>query len=333
MATHPGSAVSHGEPIRPDRVAKGWSPFPRPSLMKYLIALLVAMAPTAISQQPTVLVTPAEAAPGSIVRLTLNTGPADSVVAVRGAMAGEPLHFLAADSGRYRAIGAVPTEASDSLPASIYLTRASGIIDTLRVSVVVPHIEIPTTEPKLAVPQRFTRPLGARTQARIARENALARAVGRASHDSPPRWTVPFLRPRETRITSQFGTGRMFNGTVASRHLGVDYAGAVGAEVRAANRGVVALVDTFFLAGRLIYIDHGGGVVTGYFHLSKPLVAKGDSVRRGQVIGLVGATGRVTGPHLHWTARYGALTVNPADLLTLDESDYSGKLVPREGTP
>ena len=111
---------------------------------------------------------------------------------------------------------------------------------------------------------------------------------------------------------------------MTSRHLGVDFRGAVGEPVRAANRGVVALVDNFFLAGNVIYIDHGGGLVTAYFHLSKPLVSAGDAVARGQVIGLVGATGRVTGPHLHWAARYGAITVNPLDLVSLQRNWYSG---------
>ena len=301
--------------------------------MKHIFPFLLGIAPVAIAQQPSINVTPAEAPPGSIVRLTLSARAEDSIVSVRGSMAGERLRFLAADSGRYRAIGAVPTEASDSVAAAVLVTRASGAVDTMRVSVVVPHVEVPRTESRLAVSERFTRPLDAQTQARIARENELARNVGRAAHDSPPLWTAPFLRPRDTRVTSEFGTGRMFNGTVASRHLGVDYAGAVGAQVRAANRGVVALVDTFFLAGRLVYIDHGGGVVTGYFHLSKPLVAKGDTVKRGQVIGLVGATGRVTGPHLHWAARYGALTVNPADLLKIEEDEYSARLVGKRESP
>jgi murein DD-endopeptidase MepM/ murein hydrolase activator NlpD len=66
-----------------------------------------------------------------------------------------------------------------------------------------------------------------------------------------------------------------------------------------------------------VYLDHGGGITTGYLHLSRALVAAGDTVARGQTIGLVGATGRVTGPHLHWTARYGAITVNPMDLFDL----------------
>ena len=125
------------------------------------------------------------------------------------------------------------------------------------------------------------------------------------------------VRARRT-SPSGFGTGRTFNGEVTSRHLGVDFRGATGTPIRAANRGVVVLVDTFFLGGRVVYLDHGGGVTTGYLHLSKALVAVGDTVARGQTIGLVGATGRVTGPHLHWTARYGAITVNPLDLLKLD---------------
>jgi murein DD-endopeptidase MepM/ murein hydrolase activator NlpD len=152
------------------------------------------------------------------------------------------------------------------------------------------------------------------TQARIDRENAQARDVGKKAHDTPVMWTESFINPRPSSITSRFGSGRMFNGTLSSRHLGVDFSGATGAPVRAANRGVVALVGDFFLAGNVVYVDHGAGVVTGYFHLSRTLVAPGDTVERGQEIGLVGATGRVTGPHLHWNARYGAVTVNPLDL-------------------
>ena len=164
---------------------------------------------------------------------------------------------------------------------------------------------------------RFTRPMSAETQARIDRENERAREVGRNAHSTPSMWTEPFVNPRPSAITSRFGSGRMFNGTLSSRHLGVDFSGAVGTSVRAANRGVIALVDDFFLAGNVVYIDHGAGVVTGYFHLSRAVVAPGDTVEKGQQIGLVGATGRVTGPHLHWNARYGAVTVNPQDLVAL----------------
>ena len=262
-------------------------------------------------------ISPARPLPGALVTLTLqNLGhDRDSVVAIAGTMAGEPLHFVASRSGR-RALGAVPVDSVTTVEAIVVVTRASGKRDTLRASVTPPPL--PPPKEQLQVDSRFGRPLDSATAARVAREGELALAVGRRSHDSPPQWTAPFLRPRTSAVSSGFGTGRTFNGQVTSRHLGVDFRGALGAPIHAANRGVVVLIDTFFLGGRVVYLDHGGGVTTGYLHLSKALVTVGDTVARGQTIGLVGATGRVTGPHLHWTARYGGLTVNPLDLLKLD---------------
>ena len=165
--------------------------------------------------------------------------------------------------------------------------------------------------------EQFGREPDSALAARIAREGELALGVSRRSHETPRLWRAPFARPRPSRITSGFATGREFNGAVRTVHMGVDFAGKTGAPVRAANRGVVALVASFFLGGNVVYIDHGAGLVTGYLHLSRTRVAQGDTVARGQVIGLVGATGRVTGPHLHWVARYGAVTVNPMGLLGL----------------
>ena len=290
--------------------------------MKQLFAFLL-LAGSRLSAQAITTASPAEAEPGAIVLIAVSESAADAIVSMRGTMAGEPLRFLTAGSG-YHAIGVVPVDASDSVRAAIVATRRSGKLDTMYALVRIPHIEPPKEAP-LSVSTTFTRPLDAKTQARIARENARAREVGKRSHDRAPMWTREFKVPRESPVTSPFGTGRMFNGVVASRHLGVDYRGGVGAPIYAANRGIVALVDTFFLAGRIVYLDHGGGVVTGYFHMTKPMVAKGDTVERGQQIGTVGATGRVTGPHLHWSARYGALTFNPAYLLDLPLDVYSGK--------
>lgn len=259
---------------------------------------------------------PARPAPGALVRVILATGPTrgDSVVAVSGTMAGERLHFTRAADGRYRAIGGVPVD-STATRAQAIVTHASGRADTVRVEVALPPLPPPTE--KLAVASRFGQPLDSALEARVAREVEIAHAVGERSHDTPRLWTATFLKPRLSAITSRFGAGRTFNGRVTSRHLGVDFRGAAGAPVRAANRGVVAAADTFYLGGRIVYVDHGQGVVTAYMHLSRILVAVGDTVARGQRIGLVGATGRVTGPHLHWSARYGALTVNPLDLLSL----------------
>ncbi len=99
--------------------------------------------------------------------------------------------------------------------------------------------------------------------------------------------------------------------------MGTDFAGATGAPVQAANRGVVRIVDSFFYGGNVVYIDHGAGLSSAYLHLSEQLVASGDTVERNQVIGRVGATGRVTGPHLHFIVRYGAVTVDPLSLFAV----------------
>ena len=281
-----------------------------------LTAGFLAASPLA-AQGARISVAPEHPTPGALVRLTLSgIGDAsDSIVAIRGTMAGEPLHFVASRAG-YRALGAVPVDSVGSIVARAIVVRASGRADTVRATVEPPPLPPPTE--RLDVAPRFGRPLDAATQARVARESARALEVGRRSHQSKRAWAATFLPPRTSAISSRFGTGRTFNGVVASRHLGVDFRGAVGAPVRAANDGVVALVDTFFLGGRVIYVDHGEGIVTGYLHLSRALVAVGDRVARGQTIGRVGATGRVTGPHLHWNARYGALTVNPLDLVGLE---------------
>ncbi|MEO7712545.1 MAG: fatty acid desaturase [Gemmatimonadaceae bacterium] len=285
------------------------------------VRALLLLAATAIAvplygQAPRLSIAPLRPEPGAIVRVTLTDvqGIGDSVVTVRGTMAGEPLHFTSSH-GEYRAIGAIPVDTSSSIIARAIVTRVSGRADTVRASAAVPPLPPPTE--RLAVAPRFGKPLSPAIEARVAREGARALEVGRRAHESPVAWSEPFLAPRTSAVSSRFGTGRTFNGQVTSRHLGVDFRGAVGAPVRAANRGRVALIDTFFLGGRVIYIDHGGGIVTGYLHLSRVLVSVGDTVTRGQMIGHVGATGRVTGPHLHWNARYGSLTVNPLDLLTL----------------
>jgi murein DD-endopeptidase MepM/ murein hydrolase activator NlpD len=301
-----------------------------------LVGAVIALWSPAANAQDTVsgarlTALPGRPEPGSIVRLELTDVEldADSIVAIRGIMASEPLHFVRAAQGRWRALGGVPVDASNRVTVRTTLERASGSTDTVYLAIPVPQVPPARAQP-LAVDTQFTKPPDSATVARIAQENELARSVGRRAHETPRLWSAGFLRPRASVVTSSFGSGRVFNGRVTSRHLGVDFRGNVGDPVRAANRGVVALVDTFFLAGTLVYIDHGAGVVTGYFHLSKPLVAVGDTVTRGQTIGLVGATGRVTAPHLHWTARYGTVTVNPLNLVALDRSWYSGASVNAE---
>ena len=287
-----------------------------------LIAVSCLAAHSLPAQAARISAMPANPQPGAIVRLTVSApAGSDAVVSVRGALAEEPLHFVRVDGSTWHAIGGIPVDKEGVLFANAVLQRASGRTEITRVRFDLPKIPPPTAQP-LEVDSSFTRPLDAATLARINRENARARQVGREAHERAPMWTASFIKPRTSVITSEFGSGRVFNGQLTARHLGVDFRGAVGQPVRAANRGVVALVDNFFLAGNVVYIDHGGGVVTSYFHLSKPLVRVGETVKRGQVIGLVGNTGRVTGPHLHWAARYGANTVNPLDLVGISSSWY-----------
>ena len=158
------------------------------------------------------------------------------------------------------------------------------------------------------------------TSARIESEGLRAREVSRRSHDTPRLWSLPLRLPRPGRITSPYGGAREYNGKVASRHTGTDFAGAVGAPVVAPTGGVVALVADFYLAGKAVYLDHGAGLVTGYFHLSRADVAKGDTVKAGQRIGAVGRSGRVTGPHLHWIMRYGTISIDPMSLVELGKT-------------
>jgi murein DD-endopeptidase MepM/ murein hydrolase activator NlpD len=235
---------------------------------------------------------------------------------VAGEAAGEPIHFEATADSSFRALIGVPVEAGDSFRISLVLLRADT---TDTVLTALPLRRGNYRNEVLAVPPAFVKPDSA-AAARIQSEIALSRQVSQASQERPRLWSGPFRLPRTSRITSPFGAARVFNGEVQSRHLGTDFAGAIGAPVLAAGRGVVALVADFYLAGRAIYLDHGGGLLTAYFHLSRVDVRQGQRVITGQRIGAVGRSGRVTGPHLHWVARYGTISVDPMSLLQLEKA-------------
>jgi murein DD-endopeptidase MepM/ murein hydrolase activator NlpD len=232
-----------------------------------------------------------------------------------GTLAGEPLHFSrTARTPSVQSFAAVPIDAADSLGLQVLCT-AGERTDTLHARLATTHGEYPVE--RLTVAPTFGRPPDSALAARMKREADRANAVAVASHETPRLWTKPFIHPRDSRVTSGFGRGREFNGTVTSRHMGTDFAGATGAPVHAANRGVVRIVGRFYLGGNVIYIDHGAGLTSAYLHLSRQLVAEGDTVERGAVIGKVGATGRVTGPHLHLIVRYGRVTVDPLSLFAI----------------
>ncbi len=126
---------------------------------------------------------------------------------------------------------------------------------------------------------------------------------------------APFEVPLHSKITSVFGNKRIFNGSLKSYHSGTDFRAKTGTPITAANRGRVVLAKNRFFAGNSIIIDHGNGIYSGYYHLSKFKVKVGDMVEQGQVLGLAGATGRVTGPHLHFTFHVSGVCVDPLDFI------------------
>ncbi|MXW10590.1 MAG: M23 family metallopeptidase [Gammaproteobacteria bacterium] len=288
---------------------------------------LPELAPVEVSWEP------APPVQGHLFLIRVTAPAVDGMVSAAGEAGGEELHFQprATDSATPRAATAggeeglantmlvslapVPIGATDSIDAWVTASYADGRTqtDSLRIAIVGGEYE----HERLTVAPRFGSPLGEEDQARLRSDQAKANQVAREAHATPRLWSPEVVLPRDSRVTSGFGTGRVFNGQISSRHMGLDLAGFPGDTVRAAADGVVALVDGFLLAGGIVYLNHGAGLLTGYFHLSGQLVEAGDTVTAGTPIGLVGATGRVTGPHLHWVVRYGTTTVDPLSLLAL----------------
>ncbi len=174
-------------------------------------------------------------------------------------------------------------------------------------SFVVAPREFP--EERLTVARRHVNPSPEQLE-RYAREAAIQRDAY-ALRTEVREGLVPFAEPLKGRISSEFGFRRIFNGQPRSRHSGVDIAANTGTDVSNPAPGTVAAVGDYFFNGKTVLVDHGGGLVAMYCHLSRIDVAKGDEVQRGDILGAVGATGRVTGPHLHWTVSIRGVRVDP----------------------
>lgn len=149
----------------------------------------------------------------------------------------------------------------------------------------------------------------------IRREQAAFARVF-ASPETDRLWEAPFIRPvPHQESASSFGRRRVINGTPRAPHSGLDLSAPAGTEVIATNHGKVVLAGNFFFAGGSVVVDHGGSLFTMYFHLSELRVGEGSLVRKGDVLGLSGATGRVTGAHLHWGARLANARIDPLELI------------------
>ncbi len=136
-------------------------------------------------------------------------------------------------------------------------------------------------------------------------------------------WNGDFILPVQGEARSTFGLRRIFNGQPRNPHTGEDFSASLGEAVLSSNSGVVKLVEDLFFSGKSIFIDHGLGMYSMYFHLSETLVEEGQEVQKGEIIGLVGSSGRATGPHLHWGVRINSARVNPLALMNLSSKKQS----------
>lgn len=162
------------------------------------------------------------------------------------------------------------------------------------------------------------RPSGPTADYLRLREGELARiGAARASVPASDGWRQAFIWPARGRISGVFGSQRVYRGEPASFHNGVDVAAGAGAAVVAPADGIVVLAGppAFSLEGNLVIVAHGMGLTSAFLHLSQTLVREGQAVRQGEIIGRVGATGRATGPHLHWGMRWGEERIDPQRLV------------------
>jgi murein DD-endopeptidase MepM/ murein hydrolase activator NlpD len=148
------------------------------------------------------------------------------------------------------------------------------------------------------------------TLERIRRESARQKTLY-LSFTSSQKLDQGFVQPVEGIVTSLFGHKRFFNGKARNPHSGLDIAADTGTPISAASRGPVVLADELYFNGNTVFLDHGEGLITMYCHMSEILVEAGDIVNQQDTIGLVGATGRVTGPHLHWSVSLNGTRVDP----------------------
>ena len=204
-----------------------------------------------------------------------------------------------------------------SYPLELHSEPSSAHVGALPISF---EQEIPIARRRyprvlLKVPARYTAP-SAEDQHEIEQDKKTKEEAFKTQ--SPQRqWQGSFDPPVKAQISDVFGVQRVFNGSVQSTHQGLDFRVPTGTPVAAVNRGRVLLARPLFFEGNCIVIDHGQGLLTLYLHLSKFLVNEGDTVEKGQPIGVSGGTGRATGPHLHLAVRWQGVYVDPQTLLAL----------------
>ena len=259
---------------------------------------------------------PAKPRVGDAALLQLRGAPDGATV--EGTVDGRPLVFFPYAGGHAALVGFDLEVKPGSKPWHLAVLESTRDPRTVKGKVHVLSRDFPVQ--RLSLPQGMV-DLDPETERRALAEGERLRTLYRTI--TPERlWRGEFTRPvGGTEPGTGFGARRIINGKPRMPHGGTDYAAPTGTPVVAVNSGRIALVGDFFFPGRLVAIDHGLGLYTLYFHLDSVAVSQGDPVERGQTIGTVGATGRATGPHLHFGAHVAGARVDPATLLVLGVRD------------
>jgi murein DD-endopeptidase MepM/ murein hydrolase activator NlpD len=274
--------------------------------------VLLAAQPEAVSaEQWTVSLHSSRLVPGAVERIDLS--PANAVSSASLLWKGETVPLVPLRDGkRLTAFFGIPRDESPG-DKDVELVVAGSDGKVAR------HVFTLVVVPKKFPLQKITLPESKVTlgKADLARHHREQKAVkdAYALLRSEPLWRGSFERPVQGKVISPFGLRRLLNGKPRSSHSGLDLRAPLGGPVAASAGGVVILTGEHFFSGRSVYIDHGMGIVTMYFHLSEIKVESGEVVEAGQIIGLAGSTGRSTGPHLHWGVRVHQCMVDPLELL------------------
>jgi len=258
--------------------------------------------------------------PGEVVLVTLRSSSA--LAEVRAEWLEQPLVFDEIETGQWQGLAPIDLSARPGrLMLHLRATASDGRELVRDYPIVVAPRSFPTR--RISVQAKFAEP-PAGELARIERERLAAETIF-ASVPGERLWTAPFIVPVPGKATSSFGRRSIVNGQPRSPHSGTDFQAASGTPVLAPNRGRVALAADHYFPGRTIILDHGAGVYSYLAHLSEIGVAEGEMVERGQEIARSGATGRVTGPHLHWTMRLGSARVDPLSVVAVLSTDRGVK--------
>lgn len=275
----------------------------------FLFALLANAQPRS-KTEPVVTITPALVEAGSPELISVSAHDATSV---QGEWLGHKLEFFHRD-GKWIALAGVDVEAKPEISALHIAAQTPAGARELGRSIEIHPAHYRTG--RLTVAPKFVEP-GPEEQKEIAADREIKEKIFAVSAPEPL-WIGSFHAPVSAPPTDSFGTRRMFNGKLASIHKGMDFRAPSGTVVRASNSGVVVLARHLYYEGNCVIIDHGLGLYTLSMHFSRIDVHEGQRVEAGDRLGLSGATGRVTGPHLHWAIRWDDAYLDPAKLLHMN---------------